>query len=158
MAIEVGQEAPDFTLRDQRGEPVSLSSLLEGGSVVLVFYPLAFSGTCTRQLTAIGGNLARYAGEDGRVVGVSVDSHHAQRAFAESLGLDGVVLLADFEPKGEVARRYGVYLDERGFANRASFVIDRNRVVRAAEVMADTRDIPDEEALIAALSTCRPPS
>jgi peroxiredoxin len=158
VAVEVGQEAPDFTLRDQRGEPRSLSSLLEDGSVVLVFYPLAFSGTCTRQLTAIGGNLARYAGEDGRVVGISVDSHHAQRAFAESLGLDGAVMLADFEPKGEVARRYGVYLDERGYSNRASFVIDRDRVVRAAEVMAVTRDIPDEEALIAALSTCRPRS
>jgi peroxiredoxin (alkyl hydroperoxide reductase subunit C) len=155
VAVEVGQEAPDFTLKDQRGQEVSLSSLLEDASVVLAFYPLAFSGTCTTQLTAIGGNLARYAGEDGRVVGISVDSHYVQRAFAASLGLEGVVMLADFEPKGEVARRYGVYLDERGYSNRASFVIDRGGVVRAAEVMAVTRDVPDEETLIAALSACR---
>jgi peroxiredoxin (alkyl hydroperoxide reductase subunit C) len=154
MAVEIGSEAPDFTLKDERGEPVTLSSFRGVRNVVLVFYPLAFSGVCTTQLRAVGGNATRYADADAHVLGVSVDSHHALKAFGESLALTDTTLLADFEPKGEVARRYGVYLDNRGFSNRATFVIDRDGIVRAAEVMQSTRDIPDEEALFAALAAC----
>jgi peroxiredoxin (alkyl hydroperoxide reductase subunit C) len=154
VAVEVGSEAPDFTLRDESGEPVTLSSFRGERNVVLVFFPLAFSGVCTKQLTAIGGHAARYAGADAQVLGVSVDSHHVQRAFRGSLELTDAKLLADFEPKGEVAMRYGVYLDDRGFSNRATFVIDRDGVVRAAEVMERTRDVPDEESLFAALAAC----
>jgi mycoredoxin-dependent peroxiredoxin len=154
MAVEVGQPAPDFTLKDQDGNDVTLSSFRGQRNVVLVFFPLAFSPVCTRQLTAVGGQEARYAGADAQVLGISVDSRWAQKAFAEALGLEDARLLADFEPKGEVARRYGVYLDERGYANRASFVIDGSGVVRHAEVMTSPGDIPDEEASFAALAAC----
>src|SRR5437763_9816743 len=105
--VEVGAMAPDFTLKDQDAEDVTLSSFRGRRNVVLMFFPLAFSGVCTRQLTSIGRQERRYGDADAVVLGVSVDSRYAQKAFADSLGLRDVRLLADFEPKGEVARRYG---------------------------------------------------
>src|SRR4051794_20152854 len=104
MPIEVGQEATDFTLKDGEGEKVALSSFRGDKNVVLVFYPQAFSSVCTRQLTAIGEHEQRYAGEDAQVIGVSVDSRYVQRRFADELGLRDTIMLADFEPKGAVAK------------------------------------------------------
>jgi mycoredoxin-dependent peroxiredoxin len=152
--VEVGQEAPDFTLRDAENQEVTLSSFRGRRNVVLVFYPLAFSPTCTRQLSAIGGREAEYAGSDAQVIGVSVDSRWAQRAFAESLGLSDTILLADFEPKGAVARAYGVYQDDRGFSARATFVIDSAGIVRSAVTVGGS-DIPDEDEYFATLATCQ---
>lgn len=153
MAIEVGQEAPDFTLKGPDGEPITLSSYRGRSNVVLMFYPLAFSGVCTRQFTAVGTHEGRYADEGAQVLGVSVDSHHVQRTFAQSLGLDSTLLLADFEPKGEVARAYGVYRDQAGHSGRATFVIDKEGIVRQAEV-ALPGEMPDEGAALAALAVC----
>ncbi len=153
MAVEIGQEAPDFTLRDQAGEEVSLSSFRGRRNVVLMFYPLAFSGNCTRQFTDVGAHEARYAREDAQAIGVSVDSRFSQAAFARSLGLGGTLMLADFEPKGLVARMYGVYNEERGHSVRASFVIDKAGIVRHREI-AVPGEIPDEEGYFDALATC----
>jgi peroxiredoxin len=152
MAIEVGQQAPDFTLKNGANEDVSLSDF-RGRNVVLVFYPLAFSLNCTRQFTAIGSHESRYADEGAQVIGVSVDSRHVQRVFAEQLGLKDTILLADFEPKGEVARGYGVYFDGPGFTKRATFVIDREGVVRSA-VVNEPGEIPDEDEYFRTLSVC----
>lgn len=153
MAVEVGQEAPDFTLMNQVGEPVTLSSFRATKNVVVMFYPLAFSGVCTKQFTDISAHEGAYAGENAQVIGISVDSHHTQAAFARSLGLDATLLLADFEPKGEVARRYGVYNDQRGHSGRGTFVIDTNGIVQRAEI-AMPLEIPDEDAVMAALNAC----
>jgi peroxiredoxin (alkyl hydroperoxide reductase subunit C) len=87
MPIEVGQEAPDFSLKNPANEEVALSSFRGRKNAVLVFSPLAFSSVCTRQLTQIGEHEARYAGEDAQVVGVSVDSRYVQGRFARELGL-----------------------------------------------------------------------
>ena len=152
MAVEVGQQAPDFTLKNGANENVSLSDF-RGRNVVLVFYPLAFSTVCTVQLTAIGGHESRYAEQNAQVIGISIDSRHAQRVFAEQLGLEDTILLADFEPKGEVARRYGVYFEGPGFSKRATFVIDRDGVVRSAAVN-DPGEIPDEEEYFRTLAVC----
>ncbi len=149
MAIEVGQHAPDFTLKNQAGEEVTLSSFRGAKNVVLMFYPLAFSRTCTKQFTDIAAHEGRYADEHAQVLGVSVDSFHAQAAFARSLGLDATMMLADFEPKGAVARSYGVYLDERGHSMRATFVIDKQGIIRRTDIT-----VPDEDAALAALQTC----
>lgn len=151
--IEVGQEAPDFTLTDEAGKRVTLSSFRGERHVVLVFFPQAFSGVCTRQLTQIGGNESRFAGQGAQVIGISVDHHFAQGAFAQTLGLGDTRLLADFHPKGEVARRYGVYSDAYGVAKRATFVIDKQGVVRSA-VLSEPLEVPDEETYFRALSTC----
>jgi mycoredoxin-dependent peroxiredoxin len=153
MAVEVGQEAPDFTLTNQAGEPVTLSSFRGQKNVVVMFYPLAFSGVCTKQFTDVSAHEGQYAGQDAQVLGISVDSFHAQAAFAKSLGLDATHLLADFEPKGAVAREYGVYNDERGHSGRGTFVIDKAGVIQRADVTMPL-DIPDEAAVMAALNTC----
>lgn len=153
MAVEVGHEAPDFTLTNQAGEPVTLSSFRANRNVVVMFYPLAFSGTCTRQFTDISAHEGAYAGQNAQVIGISVDSHYTQAAFAKSLGLDATLMLADFEPKGAVARAYGVYNEERGHAGRGTFVIDTDGVVQRAEV-AKPLETPDEDAVMAALNAC----
>lgn len=155
MAIEIGVEAPEFTLKDTGGEPVSLSSFRGDRNVVLVFYPLAFSGVCTRQLTEIGESESRYADSNAQVIGVSVDSHFAQARFAQDLGLRNTILLADFEPKGAVARSYGVYLDGPGIAGRATFVIDRDGIVRGRMLTDTPKDMPDQDEYFRTLSACR---
>ena len=153
MAVEVGQEAPDFTLKNPDNEDVTLSSFRGAKNVVVLFFPLAFSGVCTRQFTQLSANEGRYAGAGAQVLGISVDSRFVQGAFARSLGLDATTLLADFKPKGGVARRYGVYLDERGHSARARLVIDKDGIVRHAEVVVPP-ETPDENAALAALATC----
>jgi mycoredoxin-dependent peroxiredoxin len=153
MAVDIGHEAPDFTLRDREGNDVSLSSFRGKKNVVLLFYPLAFSGVCTTQLTELGAGYDTYADGDAQVVAVSVDSFFCQGAFQDQVGADQALFLADFEPKGAVARTYGVYLD-LGWSTRAAFIIDKAGIVQHADVMAVPTDRPDEAAYLASLSTC----
>lgn len=153
MAIAVGDEAPDFSLKGPDGEMITLSSFRGNKNVVLVFFPLAFSGICTKQLTDIGTHEAQYAGSDAQVLGISVDSHHTQAAFTRELGLRNTRLLADFHPKGEVAKAYGAYMDDLGFSMRASFVIDKDGIVRHADVRVP-KEIPDEAKYFATLAIC----
>src|ERR1700730_11763916 len=110
MPLEIGSPAPDFTLVDEDNERVTLSEL-RGGNVVLVFYPLDFSPTCTRELHDITSLRERFG--DAEVFGISVDSRHTHRAFKRDEQLR-VRLLADFHPKGAVAALYGAYLDQVG--------------------------------------------
>jgi len=119
--IERGARAPDFTLPDQDGNEVSLSDL-EGQTSVLVFYPLDFSPVCTDQLNVYQEVLPELEERGARVYGISVDSAFAHKAFREHLGVT-IPLLADFNPKGEVARAYGVYIDERGHSQRALVMV-----------------------------------
>lgn len=130
MSIGIGQSAPDFTLPDQHGRPVSLASFRGVRAVTLVFFPLAFSHTCEGELCELRDNFDQFASRDVELLAISVDSKHALRAWSEAEGFD-FPLLSDFWPHGEVAQRYGVFLPERGFANRATFVIDLDGVVRA---------------------------
>jgi peroxiredoxin len=125
---EVGQQAPDCELLNQYGEPVRLSDY-RGGNVVVVFYPFAFSGICTGELCEIRDNLATFTHSNATVLGISVDSKFAQRAYAEQerLGFD---LLADFWPHGAVAKDYGVFDAASGMALRGTFIIDGSGVVR----------------------------
>jgi mycoredoxin-dependent peroxiredoxin len=151
MSVTVGQEAPDFTLVNQRGEKVTLSDL-RGRKVVLVFYPFAFSSLCTDELCALRDRSGDF-GDDTVLLGISVDTKHALRVFVEQEGL-GFDLLSDFWPHGAVAQEYGVFLPERGMATRASFVLDRQGVVRWAVVggPGDVRDPDDYRAAVAELS------
>ncbi len=126
----VGVPAPDFTLRDQYGQYVTLSAL-RGTAVAVVFFPLAFTGTCTGELCELRDNLGLFADAGVRLLAISVDSTATLRVFAEREGYD-FTLLADFWPHGEVARRYGAFLDEKGYATRATIVVDAQGIVRAA--------------------------
>jgi len=129
MPLSAGQPAPDFTLRDQFGQSVTLSAL-RGTPVALVFFPLAFTGTCTGELCELRDNLAIFDEAGVRLLAISVDSTATLRVFAEREGYD-FTLLADFWPHGDVARRYGAFLEEKGFATRATIVVDAQGVVRA---------------------------
>ena len=104
--IEPGTPAPDFSLRNQDGEEVSLESL-RGGTVVLVFYPLDFSPVCTDQLNVYQEVLGELHARGVEMYGVSVDSAYSHKAFQEKLGVS-IPLLADFHPKGAVARAFGI--------------------------------------------------
>jgi mycoredoxin-dependent peroxiredoxin len=154
MAIEVGQEAPDLTLKNAANEDVTLSSFRGRKNVVLVFYPGAFSSVCTKQFTVVAEHEARYAEDDAQVIGVSVDSRYVQGRFAEDLGLTSTIMLADFEPKGAVSRSYGVYLDDFGYSGRATFVIDKAGVVQGVSLTDHPGQVPDEEEYFQALSAC----
>jgi peroxiredoxin len=135
MAVEVGSEAPDFTLNDYNKQRVTLSSFRDAKNVLLVFYPFAFSGTCQGELCQLRDELATYEDENVQVLGVSVDSPFALKAWANQEGYQ-FPLLSDFWPHGAVAQSYGVFNEAVGMALRGTFLIDTAGVVRFAEVNA----------------------
>jgi len=151
MGIEIGDIAPDFSLADENGEKVTLSEL-RGRNVVLVFYPLDFSPVCTGELKNITALADRYAAYGAEVYGISVDSRWAHAAFRRDDELSAH-LLADFHPKGEVARAYGVYIEEAGIANRGTFVIDAEGRI-AYKVVTSPREARDQDEYLAALANC----
>ncbi|SEC17868.1 Peroxiredoxin [Amycolatopsis tolypomycina] len=135
MTVEVGSEAPDFTLNDYNKQPVQLSSFRGDKPVLLVFYPFAFSGICTGELCQLRDEFADYDNRGVQVLGVSVDTPFSLKAWAEKEGYQ-FPLLSDFWPHGEVARAYGVFNEDAGLAVRGTFLIDTDGVVRFAEVNA----------------------
>jgi mycoredoxin-dependent peroxiredoxin len=151
MSVEVGSEAPDFTLRDENGEEVTLSSR-RGHNVVLVFFPFAFSSMCTKELHTITGLGDRFGDAHAEVLGISIDSPYALKAFKRDEGLSAR-LLSDFEPKGAVAEQYGAYLGDLGFATRATFVIDKDGKVAHKQVNSPAEE-RDQEEVLAALAAC----
>jgi peroxiredoxin len=152
MPVEPGAAAPDFDLPDQHGQRRRLSAL-RGRNVLLVFFPLAFSGLCAGELCELRDDLPSFVNDDTATLAVSVDSPYVARVFAEQQGFT-FPLLSDFWPHGEVAERYGVFNAERGFADRASFVIDRQGVVRFTLVNrpGEPRDADDYRRALAALA------
>lgn len=133
MPVEVGQEAPDFTLRNQDREEVTLGSYRGTSRVLLVFYPFAFSGTCTSELCQVRDELPSFTDDDVQVVAISCDPVPALKTWAVQ---EGYVfpLLSDFWPHGEVAKAYGVFNDVAGMANRGTFLVDRSGLVQYAQV------------------------
>ncbi len=135
MALEKDTTAPDFDLPNQFGEHIRLGEFRGKKPVALVFFPLAFSTTCTTELCELRDNLNLLTSKGVELIGISVDSKATLRAFAEAQGYD-FTLLADFWPHGAVSKEYGVFLQEKGFANRATFLIDVDGVIRATFVTA----------------------
>ena len=125
MSPIIGDAAPDFTLVNQFGAEVSLSDFRGKKNVVLVFYPLSFSGICTGELCELRDNFAQFDSADVELLAISVDSKFVQKQFAESEGYKFNVL-ADFWPHGAVAKTYGVFIEEAGISNRATFVINKD--------------------------------
>jgi mycoredoxin-dependent peroxiredoxin len=153
MAIEVGVKAPDFTLTDYNRQQVTLSSFEGEKNVLLVFYPFAFSGICTGELCQVRDELADYTNNDVQILGISVDSTFTLKAWANHEGYK-FPLLSDFWPHGAVARAYGVFNDQAGFANRGTFVVDRGGVIRFAE-MRGPGEARDQAGWTAALVALR---
>lgn len=131
MVLAVGAQAPDFTLSDQNGEELTLSELVAEGPVALVFFPLAFSGICTGELCELRDNLSIFADSKVRLLGVSVDSVHALRAWAAQEGYE-FSILSDFWPHGAVAQACDAFVEERGIATRATLLIGEDRKVLAS--------------------------
>ena len=125
MAVEVGDQAPDFELRDQHGTPVRLSGFRGAKNVVLVFYPLAFSPVCSGELCAFRDEFPEVNRDDVELLTVSVDSTFTHRAWADAEHFQ-FGLLSDFWPHGEVAKQYGVFDSERGIATRGSWPMKSN--------------------------------
>ncbi|MEK6227846.1 MAG: redoxin domain-containing protein [Actinomycetota bacterium] len=147
--IEAGTAAPDFTLTDQDGNEVSLSDL-EGQTNVLVFYALDFSPTCTDQLNVYQEVLGELEEQGAKLYGISIDSAFAHKAFQDHLGVT-IPLLADFEPKGEVAKAYGVYIDERGHNQRALVMIGPDLEVKWSYHAPTSLEIPGANLIFDAL-------
>ena len=151
MPLEEGAEAPDFVLRDQNHQEVRLSDYRGVRNVLLVFYPFAFSGTCQGELCSVRDNLGDFVNDTTQVVGVSIDSPYSQKAWSVQQGYE-FPLLADFWPHGGVATTYGVFNDERGFANRGTFIIDKQGIIRYSE-MNGPGQARDQDAWRKALAT-----
>jgi peroxiredoxin (alkyl hydroperoxide reductase subunit C) len=127
--LTVGDVAPDFTLKDQNGQDVSLAPFRGVKNVVVVFYPFAFSGICTGELCEIRDNLGAFVSDEVQVLGVSCDHMFSQRAWADKEGYF-FPLLSDYWPHGEVARSFGIFHEQAGAARRGTFLIDREGVIR----------------------------
>ena len=153
MAVEVGTQAPDFTTRNADGEEVTLSSYLGEKAVLLVFYPFAFSRICTGELCQVRDDLPRFQNDDVQVLAVSTDPTFTLKAFANAERYQ-FPLLSDFWPHGAIAQRYGVFNDKAGMAVRGTFLIDKQGVIRFAEVNApgEARDQGAWQKAIAALA------
>ncbi len=147
--IAAGEPAPDFKLNDQDGEEVSLSDY-KGRKVLLVFYPLDFSPVCSDQLSIYQEVKPELAEQGLELLGISVDSAYAHKAFQEKIGID-TTLLADFEPKGEVAKAYGSYIDAAGIANRTLVLVDENGVVAWAYESPSPGEFPGPNVIFDAL-------
>ena len=147
--IEPGTRAPDFSLSDQDGREVSLDDLA-GQTTVLVFYPMDFSPVCTDQLNVYQEVLPRLEERGVKLIGISVDSAFAHKAFRERLGIS-FPLLSDFNPKGEVAKAYGAYIDERGHNQRALVMIGSDLVVTWAHQSPTPLEIPGANLIFDAL-------
>ena len=133
MAPEVGTEAPDFTLKDQNNQQVTLSSFRGERAVLVVFYPFAFSGICTTELCSVRDDLASFQNDDVQILAVSVDHPFTLKAWSDAQGYD-FPLLSDFWPHGQAAQAYGVFNDGAGFALRGTFLVDKSGKVAFAEV------------------------
>ena len=148
MTIETGQKAPELVLRDTEKNIVKLSDL-QGKNVVLLFFPLAFTGVCTKELCSVRDNIGMYNGLDAEVFGISVDSLYSLKKFKEEQTLN-FTLLSDFNK--EASTLYGTIYetfsnDMKGVSKRSAFVIDKDGIVRYAEVLENAGDIPDFNAI-----------
>jgi peroxiredoxin len=149
--IAAGTPAPDFSLRDQDGEEVSLSDF-RGRKVLLVFYPFDFSRVCSDQLSLYQEVKPEIEEKGVTMLGISIDHPYAHKAFQEKLGVD-TTLLADFEPKGAVARAYGSYLDGLGFAKRTLVLIDEDGKVAWSYESPTPGEFPGANLIFDALAS-----
>ncbi|HXT25420.1 MAG TPA: redoxin domain-containing protein [Candidatus Eisenbacteria bacterium] len=149
MAIAVGQVAPDFSLKDQYDKDVKLSDFAGRKNVVIVFYPLDWSPTCTKEHVCLVNGMKNFATLDAEVLGVSVDSAWSHKAYAEKMGIQ-YSLLADFNPRGAMADKYGIYLAEKGITGRAIVIVGKDGKV-AWMKNYDIPVVPDVDEVAAAL-------
>jgi peroxiredoxin len=153
MSLAVGQTAPDFVLKDQSQKEVKLSDFAGKKKVVLVFYPLDWSPTCTNEHACFVNDMRSFETLDAEVLGVSVDSVWSHKAYAEKMGIK-YSLLADFQPRGAMSEKYGVFLPEKGITGRAIFIVDKGGKVAWAKFY-DIPVVPDIKEVATALAAVK---
>lgn len=153
MSLTVGHTAPDFTLKDQSQKEIKLSDFVGKKKIVLVFYPLDWSPTCTNEHACFVNDMKQFETLDAEVLGVSVDSVWSHKAYAEKMNIK-YSLLADFHPKGAMSQKYGVYLSDKGITSRSIFIIDKGGKVAWARNY-DIPVVPDVKEVAAALAQVR---
>jgi peroxiredoxin len=153
MAISVGTAAPDFVLKDQSQKEVKLSDFKGKKNVVMVFYPLDWSPVCTNEHACLVNDMKRFEQLDAQVLGLSVDSAWSHKAFAEKMGIT-YPLLADFQPRGAVAEKYGVYLADKGITGRAIAIVDRGGKIAWIKNY-DIPTVPDVKEVSEALANVK---
>jgi peroxiredoxin len=151
MGFEVGDVAPNFSLKNQFGEMINLSDYKNQKNVVLMFYPFAFTGNCTKELCTIRDERNDFVNESTQILSISCDPVPSLKIFAEEQNLS-TPLLSDFWPHGQISRAYGVFLEDLGFSTRGTFVIDKNGVIRW-KVVTGPGNVRNTEDYRKALST-----
>ncbi|MGH9815382.1 MAG: redoxin domain-containing protein [Candidatus Acidiferrales bacterium] len=149
MPIAVGTPAPEFTLKDQSQQDVKLADFKGKKNVVLMFYPLDWSPVCTNEHACMVNDMKNFDQLDAQVMGLSVDSAWSHKAFAEKMGIK-YPLLADFQPRGAVADKFGMYLADKGITGRAVAIIDKQGKV-AWFKQYDIPQLPDIKEVASAL-------
>ena len=152
VVVGVGDEAPDFTLRNQNHETFTLSSMRGHKAVLIIFYPFAFTGICTGELRQVRDDLSTFQNGDVQIVTISVDSTYSLKIFSEREGFE-FPLLSDFWPHGAVAKTYDVFFEKAGMALRGTFLVDVDGVIRFAEANGpgEARDQSAWKRAVAAL-------
>jgi mycoredoxin-dependent peroxiredoxin len=153
MTLAAGAEAPDFTLKDQDGNEVTLSSFRGNSNVVLVFYPFTFTGVCQGELCALRDDVSEFETANAQLIAISCDSRFSQQQWAQQQAYTFPVL-SDFWPHGAVSRAYGVFNEQLGAANRATFVIDKDGKIAAtfeSPNLGTPREKAEYEAALAKL-------
>lgn len=153
MSLAVGQTAPDFVLKDQSQKEVKLSDFAGKKNVVLMFYPLDWSPVCTNEHACFVNDMKRFDTLDAEVLGISVDSVWSHKAYAEKMGIK-YSLLADFQPRGAMSDKYGVFLPEKGITGRAVFIVDKQGKI-AWEKIYDIPVVPDVAEVATALGNVK---
>ena len=152
MTLDVGSIAPDFTLKNQHGEEVSLASFKGKKHVVVLFYPFAFSGVCTGELCGLRDDLGSFENDNVQLLAISTDPMWSLRAFSEKEGYK-FPLLSDFYPHGETAKKYGVFEETRGCAVRGTFIINKAGEIawKIVNGLPDARNLDEYKAALATL-------
>ncbi len=151
MSVKAGDKAADFTLSDQDGKKVQLSSL-KGKKVLLSFHPLAWTSVCAEQMKSLEKNRSRFEKLNTVALGISVDTVPSKKAWAKELGIKNTRLLSDFWPHGEVAGLYGIFREKDGFSERVNIIIDENGEVKFIKVYPIAQ-LPDIEEIIKELES-----
>ncbi|HKO04689.1 MAG TPA: peroxiredoxin [Candidatus Acidoferrales bacterium] len=150
MSVATGQMAPEFTLKDQSMKEVKLADFRGKKPVVLIFYPLDWSPTCTQEHACVVNEMKRFEQLNAQVMGISVDSAWSHKAYAEKMHIE-YPLLADFQPRGAVGTQYGVYLADKGITGRAIFIVGKDGKIAWAKNY-DIPVVPDVDEVAKALS------
>ncbi len=147
--MKTGEKAFDFSLKDQDENTVKLSDF-KGQKVLLSFHPLAWTGVCAHQMKDLEENYSSFSVKNTVPLGISIDAVPAKKAWADDLGLENLKILSDFWPHGEVATKFGVFLEDEGFAARANVLIDENGEILFKKVY-ETGDVPDLDDIFSRL-------